>query len=168
MLTNILLGLILGIVITSFIILNNKIINLYKLLNKITDIDLTTNTNITEMLKLFSNLVERFNKRILVDNEHFEIIKNLLNNRFKDLDNSTDSIYDRLNTIDSDTQNLIIAEHRCTRNEIKKKAKISSKIKSQSKILSGVSSPFTAPASCAKASISLSCSQANTWCPAFA
>ena len=133
MITNIFLGLILGIVITSFGILNNKIINLYKLLNKITDIELTTNSNITETLQLFKILLEKFNKQILVDNEHFEIIKSLINDKFKDLNDAASSIYSRLNVLDTDTQNHIIAEHKQTRNEIKKKAKISSKIKSQSK-----------------------------------
>ena len=58
----------------------------------------------------------------------------LLKSRFKDLDNATDSIYDKVNTIDSDIENLIIAEHRLTRNEMKKKqAKISSKINSKRK-----------------------------------
>lgn len=133
MITNIFLGLILVIIITSFVILNNKINNLYKLLNKITDIELTTNTNIIEILKLFKTFMDKFNKRVLVDNEHFEILNSSIDDKFRALNYNDDYIKEKLNTIDSDTQNLIIAEHRCTRNEIKKKAKISSKIKSQSK-----------------------------------
>lgn len=133
MITNIFLGLILVIIIISFIILNNKIniIQDYlgttiRKLNSINSVvDGINNSN--------CHLLERFNKRILVNEEYFNIIKDLLNNRFKDIDNATDSIYDRINTFDSDTQNLIIAEHRCTRNEIKKQAKISSKINSKTK-----------------------------------
>ena len=70
---------------------------------------------------------------MLVNNEHFEIINLSINDKFKALNYNDDYIKERLNTLDTDTQNLIIAEHRCTRNEIKKQAKISSKIKSQSK-----------------------------------
>lgn len=129
MITNILLGLILGVVINSFIILNNKIINLYKLLNKITDIELTTNKNITETLKLFSNLVDRFNKKVLVDNEHFEIIKNLIDNNKVEIYNIQQILYNlpvRLET-------FITEENNSIHNEVKKLAKISSKKKSQSK-----------------------------------
>lgn len=129
MTTNILLGLILGIVITSFIILNNKIINLYKLLSKITDIELTTSNNITETLKLFSNLVDRFNKRVLVDNEHFEIIKDLIEKNKIEIYNNQQILYNlpiRLET-------FITEENNSIHNEVKKLAKISSKKKSQSK-----------------------------------
>lgn len=137
MLTNILLGLILGIVITSFVILNNKInnkiYNLYRLLNKIIDTELTTNINITETLKLFKTFVDKFDKRILVDNEYFEILNSSINDKFIALNHNDDCIKERLNTIDSDNTTLIIDEHIKTRNEIKKQAKISSKIKSQSK-----------------------------------
>lgn len=130
MLTNILLGLILGVVITSFIILNNKIINLYKLLSKLTDIELTTNNNITEILKLFSNLVDRFNKRILVDNEHFEIIKELIEKNKVEIYNNQQTLFNlpvRLET-------FIAEENNAIRKEITKQAKISSKIKSKSKL----------------------------------
>ena len=129
MITNILLGLILGIVITSFIILNNKIINLYKLLSKLTDIELTTNNNITEILKLFSNLVDRFNKRILVDNEHFEIIKDLIEKNKVEIYNNQQLLYN----IPVGLETFIIEENNTIRNEIKKQAKISSKINSKTK-----------------------------------
>lgn len=133
MLTNIFLGLILGVIIGVFLILNSKINNLYKLLNKITDIELTTNTNITETLKLFNHLIDRFNKRILVDNEHFDILYSSIGDKFKALNYNDDYIKDKLNTIDTDNTTLIIGEHIKTRNEIKKLAKISSKIKSNPK-----------------------------------
>lgn len=133
MLTNILLGLILGIVITSFIILNNKI-NKIKFNTKfIIDILTRINQFVEGNNIVVNNIQDKFNKQVLVNNEHFEIINSSINDKFKALNYNDDYIKERLNTFDTDTQNLIIAEHRCTRNEIKKQAKISSKIKSQSK-----------------------------------
>lgn len=140
MITNILLGLILGVVITSFIILNIKI-------NRINDyVKRTfTNTNIIDTSvdnhhKLTNILLDRFNEKVLNDNEQCGINANnynnimvLLKSRFKDLDNATDSIYNRFNATDSDIQNLIIAEHRLTRRQIEKQAKISSKINPKQK-----------------------------------
>lgn len=133
MITNILLGLILGIVITSFIILNNKLFNIIQILDKITDAELNLNTNMVETLKLFDKLVDRFNDRALINEEHYGKTITLLKSKFKDIDDATDSIYNRLNTVDTDIQNLIIAEHRHTCNEITKQAKISSKINSKTK-----------------------------------
>lgn len=111
-----------------------------QILAKLTDAELNLNTTTTETLKLFSTLVDRFNEKVLKDNEHWVINEDNYNNiitllkfRFKDVGNDSNSIYDRINTIDSDIQNLIIAEHRLTRNEIKKQAKISSKNKLKSK-----------------------------------
>ena len=133
MITNIFLGLILGVVIISFIILNNNINKLYKLfdttirkLNSINSvIDGINNDN--------SHLLDSFNERILVNNENYYNIITLLKSRFKDLDDATISIYSRLNVLDTDTQNHIIAEHRFTRKQIEKQAKISSKINSKRK-----------------------------------
>ena len=133
MITNILLGLILGVIITSFIILNNKINKIIcsiKYLIDVLDKCFGYNECINNSI---DHLLDRFNKRILVNEEYFNIIKDLLNNRFKDVDNANDSIYDRLNNIDCDVQNRIIVEHKHTREEIKKQAKISSKIKSNTK-----------------------------------
>ena len=140
MITNILLGLILGVVITSFIILNIKI-------NRIDDyVKRTfTNTNIIDSsvdnhYKLTNILLDRFNKKVLNDNEHCDINANnynnimvLLKSRFKDLDNATDSIYDRFNTIHADIEKYIAAEHIITRRQIEKQAKISSKINPKQK-----------------------------------
>ena len=140
MITNILLGLILGVVITSFIILNNKLFKITNILSTITSILNNESHNVTTTLELFKKLIERFSEKVSKDNEHWRInedyynnIITLLKSRFKDVDNATDNIYNRINTFDVDTQHLIVAEHRSTRNEIKKQAKISSKIKSQSK-----------------------------------
>lgn len=129
----IILGAILGAVIGVFLILNNKINNLLKYYSTNLDISNKESDNIEYITRILDKLLDRFNKRILVDNEHFEIINSSINDKFRALNYNDDCIKERLNTIDSDTQNLIIAEHRCTRNEIKKKAKISSKIKSNSK-----------------------------------
>lgn len=133
MITNILLGLILVIVITSFIILNNKI-------NKIDDyVKRTfTNTNIIDTsvdnhIKLTNILLDRFNERVLTDNENYHNIVTLLKSRFKDLDNATDSIYDRFNTIHADIEKYIAAEHILIRKQIEKQAKISSKINPKQK-----------------------------------
>lgn len=133
MITNILLGLILVMVIISFIILNNKI-------NKIDDYVRRTfsNTNVIDNnidnhYKISNILLDRFNERVLTENENYFNLVSLLKSRFKDLDNATDSIYDRFNTTDSDIQNLIITEHRLTRRQIEKQAKISSKINPKQK-----------------------------------
>ena len=139
MITNILLGLILGVVITSFIILNNKLFKITNILSTITSILNNESVSVTTTFELFKKLVEQFSEKVSKDNEHWRInedyynnIITLLKSRFKDVDNSTDSIYDKLNNIDSDIQTLIVTEHRITRNEIKKLAKISSKKKLQS------------------------------------
>ena len=133
MLTNILLGLILGVVITSFIILNNKLnilqVHIGTIIRKLNSINSVVDGNNNHIM----HLLDRFNNKILKDEEHYNNIITLLKSRFKDVDNATDSIYNRLNNIDSDIQTLIVTEHRITRNEIKKLAKISSKKKLQSK-----------------------------------
>ena len=133
MITNILLGLILGVVITSFIILNKKInkIDEYtrKTLSNTNVIDTTVNNN----NKMINIVLDRFNERVLVDNENYFNIITLLKSRFRDIDNATDSIYNRLNDISIDINTLIVGEHRITRSEIKKQAKISSKINSKTK-----------------------------------
>lgn len=130
MLTNILLVLILGIVITSFIILNNKI-------NIIQDYLGTTIRKLNSINSVVDGinnsncyLVERFNKRILVDNEHFEIIKNLIDKNKIEIYNNQQILYNlpvRLET-------FIAEENNAIRKEITKQAKISSKIKSKSKM----------------------------------
>ena len=133
MITNILLGLILGILLSSYIIINKKVTQIQSnteyILTKLRGIDgVNSNNN-----KLIQHLLDKFDERVTVDNEHYDNIVTLLKSRFKDIDNATDSIYDRLNTFNIDIDTLIVGEHRTTRNEIKKQAKISSKMKSQSK-----------------------------------
>lgn len=133
MITNILLGLILGVVITSFIILNNKLFKITNILSTITSILNNESHNVTTTFELFKKLIERFTKQVEVDNGHYDNVITLLKSRFKDVDNATDSIYNRLNTIYTDTTTLIIGKSNEIRNEIKKQAKISSKINSKTK-----------------------------------
>lgn len=133
MITNIFLGLILGVVITSFIILNNKINRIEFNTKFIIDVLKNINNYVDSNNKSIEHLLGRFNKRILVNEEYFNIIKDIINSRFKDLDNATDSIYDRFNTIHADIEKYIAAEHIITRRQIEKQAKISSKINSKRK-----------------------------------
>lgn len=140
MITNILLGLILGVVITSFIILNNKLFKITNILSTITSILNNESASVTTTVELFKKLVEQFSEKVSKDNEHWRInedyynnIITLLKSRFKDIDNATDSIYDKLNSIDNDITILIIGKSNEIRNEIKKQAKISSKINSKTK-----------------------------------
>ena len=132
MITNIFLGLILGIV-TGFIILNNKInrieFNTKFIIDALKNIDNYVDSNHTNI----EHLLNRFNKRVLINEEYYNNIITLLKSRLKDIEDAASSIYSRLNVLDTDTQNHIIAEHRCTRNEINKQAKISSKINSKTK-----------------------------------
>lgn len=140
MITNILLGLILVIVIISFIILNIKINRIEFNTKFIIDALKRIHQFVEANNLVINNIRDRFNNKVLNDNEHCVINENRYNNiitllksRFKDLDNATDSIYNRFNTTDSDIQNLIIAEHRLTRRQIEKQAKISSKINPKQK-----------------------------------
>ena len=133
MITNILLGLILGVVMSNFIILNKKITqiqsNTERILTKLRGIDgVNSNNN-----KLINHLLDRFNDIVLKDDENYFNIITLLKSRFKDVDNATDSIFDRVNTANTDIQILIIGENKSIRDEIKKQAKISSKINSKTK-----------------------------------
>ena len=129
MLTNILLGLILGIVITSFVILNNKLFKITNILSTITSILNNESISVTTTVELFKKLVERFSERVLVDNEHFEIIKGLIDKNKIEIYNNQQMLYNlpvRLET-------FIAEENNAIRKEITKQAKISSKIKSKSK-----------------------------------
>ena len=129
MITNIFLGLILVIIIISFIILNDKIniIQDYlgttiRKLNSINSVvDGINNSN--------CHLLDRFNKRILVDNEHFEIIKDLIEKNKVEIYNNQQLLYN----IPVKLETFIAEENNSIRNEIKKQAKISSKINSKTK-----------------------------------
>lgn len=124
MITNILLGLILGVVITSFIILNIKI-------NRIDDyVKRTfTNTNVIDTsvdnhYKLTNILLDRFNEKVLNDNEHCEIIKDLIEKNNIEIYNNQQILYN----IPVKVETFVAEENNSIRKEIKKLAKISSKI----------------------------------------
>lgn len=129
MITNIFLGLILGIVILLFIILNNKINiiqdNLGVIIRKLNGIESDTINN----NNLIEHLLERFNKRRLVDHEHFEIIKDLIEKNKVEIDNNQQILYN----FPVKLETFIAEENNSIHKEIKKLAKISSKINSKRK-----------------------------------
>ena len=129
MITNILLGLILGIVITSFIILNNKLLKITNILATITEILNNESTTITTTLELFKKLVERFSERVLTDNEHFKIIKDLIEKNKVEIYNNQQLLYN----LPVKLETFIAEENNSIHKEIKKLAKISSKINSKRK-----------------------------------
>lgn len=133
MITNILLTVILISIITSFVILSNKInrikFNTKFIIDALKRIDKFVDSNHTNI----EHLLGRFNKRILIYEEYYNNLITLLKSRFKDLDDATDNIYDKINLLDTDITKLIIDEHEATRKEVAKRAKFSSKIKSKSK-----------------------------------
>lgn len=133
MITNILLGLILVIVIISFITLNNKVNEINDYVKRTFTNTNIIDTNVDNHHKLTDILLDRFNERVLTDNENYFNLVTLLKSRFKDLDNATDSIYDRFHTIHADIEKYIAAEHIITRKQIEKQAKISSKINPKQK-----------------------------------
>lgn len=133
MITNILLTAILTSIITSFVILSNKInrieFNTKFIIDVLKNIDKNVDSNHTHI----GCLLTGFNKRTSINDTHYNNIITVLKSRFKDLDDSTNTIYDRVNTLDTDITKLIIDEHEATRKEVAKRAKLSSKIKSKSK-----------------------------------
>lgn len=127
-------------VIISFIILNNKINEINDYVKRTFTNTNIIDTNVDNHHKLTDILLDRFNEKVLNDNEQCVINENrytniitLLKSRFKDLDNATDNIYDRFNTIHADIEKYIAAEHIITRRQIEKQAKISSKINPKQK-----------------------------------
>ena len=120
-------------VIISFIILNNKINEINDYVKRTFTNTNIIDTNVDNHHKLTDILLDRFNERVLTDNENYFNLVTLLKSRFKDLDNATDSIYDRFNTIHADIEKYIAAEHILTRKQIEKQAKISSKINPKQK-----------------------------------
>ena len=129
MITNILLGLILGIIITSFIILNNKINRTEFNTKFIIDALKRINQFVEGNNIVINNIQDKFNKQALVNNEHFEIIKGLIDKNKIEIYTTQELLHNlpvRLETFIAEENNAICKE-------IKKQAKISSKIKSQSK-----------------------------------
>lgn len=125
----VILGAILGVVVGTFFTLNRKITQIQSnteyILTKLRGIDGRTsdNTNLINALSI------KFNDKSIVDNANYKHIKS----RFTDLDNATDTIFDKLNTINNDVQTLITNEHKIIRDSIKKQAKNSSKKHSNTK-----------------------------------
>lgn len=129
MITNILLGLILGIVITSYIIINKKVTQLQSnteyILMKLRGIDgVNSNNN-----KLIEHLLNRFNDFVLRHNELNGLLETKVNHNTEYFDKKLDNI----TTLIYEVNEHISVQHNNTRYEINKKAKISSKKKSQSK-----------------------------------
>lgn len=129
MITNIFLGLILGVVITSFIILNNKLLKITNILATITEILNNEVVTVTTTCELFKKLVERFSERVSTDNEYFEIIKNLIENNKVEIYNNQQLLYN----LPVKLKTFIAEENNSIHKEIKKLAKISSKINSKVK-----------------------------------
>lgn len=125
----VILGAILGTVLGTFLILNSKITqiksNTEYILAKLRGIDGRTSDNTNSI----NTLLIKLNDKSIVDNANYKHIKS----RFTDLDNATDTIFDKLNTINNDFETLIIGEHKITRDSIKKQAKNSSKKHSNTK-----------------------------------
>ena len=116
-------------VIISFIILNDKI-------NRIDDyVKRTfTNTNIIDTsidnhCKLTNILLDRFTKKVLNDNEHCEIIKDLIEKNNIEIYNNQQILYN----IPVKVETFVAEENNSIRKEIKKLAKISSKINPKQK-----------------------------------
>ena len=129
MLTNILLGLILGIVLTSFILINNKINIIQDYLGSIVRKLNSINSVVDGINNSNCNLLDRFNNFVLRYNELNGLLETKVNHNTEYFDKRLTNIIDKICKVDEN----IIAEHSITRNEIKKLAKISSKKKLQSK-----------------------------------
>lgn len=125
MITNIFLGLILGVVITSYIIINKKVTQIQSnteyILTKLRGIDgVNFNNN-----KLIERLLDRFNNFVLRYNELNGLLETKVNHNIEYFDKTLTGINDKISEIN---EHIIT-----TRNDIKKLAKISSKKKQASK-----------------------------------
>ena len=116
-----------------YLLVNNKINEINDYVKRTFTNTNIIDTNVDNHHKLTDILLDRFNERVLTDNENYFNLVTLLKSRFKDLDNATDSIYDRFHTIHADIEKYIAAEHIITRKQIEKQAKISSKINPKQK-----------------------------------
>lgn len=129
MITNIFLGLILGIIITSFIILNNKINIVQNYLGTIIRKLNSSNSVVDNIYNNNSNLLDRFNNFVLRYNESKNLLETKVNNNTEYFDKKLNDITNLIYEVNEH----ISVQHNNTRYEINKKAKISSKKKSQSK-----------------------------------
>jgi len=129
MITNILLGLILGIVLSSYIIINKKVTQIQSnteyILTKLRGIDgVNSNNN-----KLIQHLLDRFNDFVLRYNELNGLLETKVNHNTEYFDKRLTNIIDKIHEVNEN----VIAENSITHNEIKKLAKISSRKKQASK-----------------------------------
>lgn len=129
MITNIFLGLILGIVIISFIIINNKINIIQDYLGTIIR-KLNSIGSVIDSINISNcNLLDRFNDFVLRYNESKNLLETKVNNNTEYFDKKLNDITNLIYEVNEH----ISVQHNNTRYEINKKAKISSKKKSQSK-----------------------------------
>ena len=121
----IVLGLILAIILSGFSLVFKKIYIIENILGKI-----------VETLGTATESLEGMNKNIILStdiiNRVITILK-VLDDRSHTAIKLIDKLYTELDVVSRDTQKYITAEHNNTRNEIKKQAKISSKINSKTK-----------------------------------
>lgn len=129
MITNILLGLILGIVLSSYIIINKKVTQIQSnteyILTKLRGID-GVNSNNNKMINI---LLDRFNEFVLRYNELNGLLETKVNHNTEYFDKRLTDIIYKIN----EANEHISGQHNATRNEIKKLAKISSRKKQASK-----------------------------------
>lgn len=129
MITNILLGLILGIVTSSYIIINQKVTqiksNTEYILTKLRAIDGIVSNNNTQIVRL----LDRFHEFVLRYNELNGLLETKVNRNTAYFNEQIIKIIENIEEL----YNNNIVQHNNTRNEITKQAKISSKKKSQSK-----------------------------------
>lgn len=129
MITNILLGLILGVVITSFIILNKKINKIDEYTRKTLSNTNFISTNVDNSYKMINIILDRVNNFVLRYNESKNLLETKVNNNTEYFDKKLNDI----TTLIYDVNEHISVQHNNTRDDIKKLAKISSKKKQASK-----------------------------------
>lgn len=129
MITNILLGLILGIVISSSIISYNKFNDIISDVKFIKEYLNAIDKTICNSNKLISHLLDKFNDFALRYHELNGLLETKVNHNTEYFNKQIVKISENIEEL----YNNNIVQHNATRNEIKKQAKISSKKKSQSK-----------------------------------
>lgn len=129
MITNILLGLILGIVLSSCIIINKKVTQIQSnteyILTKLRGIDGVNSNNNKQIVRL----LDKFNEFVLRYNELNGLLETKVNHNSEYFDKRLTNIIDKIHEVNEN----VIAENSITRNDIKKLAKISSRKKQASK-----------------------------------
>ena len=120
MIINIIIGVSLIFILIKFIILNNKINIIQDYLNT---------TVVNSINNINCNLLDELNNRTLIDNEHFKVLKDLIEKNKIEINNSQELLYN----FPVKLETFIAEENNSIHKEIKKLAKISSRKKSQSK-----------------------------------